>query len=166
MEDEQGMGNVNDVLARGLELVITVKDIQGNQEIYKMCVHSKIKELVDEIKQKKNISVQLFFNSRLLNVKSTFLEEGINNGDTLYEKLKPEKTTISLFIKGPNGEMFNQEYDKSKTLKELFPNYINSYAVSCNARSINVETSLNDLMKDGAIHEKATLSFVIRTLGG
>ena len=36
MEEETGMGNLNEVLAKGLELNLFVIDIQGNQELYTM----------------------------------------------------------------------------------------------------------------------------------
>lgn len=161
MEEETGMGNLNEVLAKGLELNLFVKDIQGNQEFYTMNKNSKIKELISEIKQKKNKDVALYYDSRLLDNKKTFIEEGLISGATLHEKVIANNL-ITLFIKGPNGDMFNQEFDNRKTLKELFPNYIDYYAVSCNAKSLNIDTPLKDLQ----IQEKSTLNFVIRTLGG
>ena len=161
MEEETGMGNLNEVLAKGLELNLFVKDIQGNQECYTMNKNSKIKELISEIKQKKNKDVVLYYNSRLLDNKKTFIEEGLYRDATLHEKVIAN-TLITLFIKGPNGEMFNQEFDNRKTLKELFPNYIDNYAVICNAKSLNIDTPLKDLQ----IQEKSVLNFVIRTLGG
>ena len=161
MEEETGMGNLNEVLAKGLELNLFVKDIQGNQECYTMNKNSKIKELISEIKQKKNKDVALYYDSRLLDSKKTFIEEGLNSGATLHEKVIAN-TLITLFVKGPNGEQFNQEFDNRKTLKELFPNYIDYYAVSCNGKSLNIDTPLKDLQ----IQEKSMLNFVIRTLGG
>ena len=161
MEEETGMGNLIEVLAKGLELNLFVKDIQGNQECYTMNKNSKIKELISEIKQKKNKDVALYYNSRLLDNKKTFIEEGLSSGATLHEKVIAN-TLITLFIKGPNGETFNQDFDNRKTLKELFPNYIDYYAVSCNAKSLNIDTPLKDLQ----IQEKSMLNFVIRTLGG
>ena len=161
MEEETGMGNLNEVLAKGLELNLFVKDIQGNQECYTMNKNSKIKELISEIKQKKKKDVVLYYNSRLLDNKKTFIEEGLYRDATLHEKVIANNL-ITLFIKGPNGEMFNQDFDNRKTLKELFPNYIDYYAVSCNAKSLNIDTPLKDLQ----IQEKSTLNFVIRTLGG
>ena len=161
MEEEKGMGNLNEVLAKGLELNLFVKDIQGNQECYTMNKNSKIKELISAIKQKKNKDVALYYESRLLDNKKTFIEEGLNSDATLHEKVIAN-TLITLFIKGPNGEMFNQDFDNRKTLKELFPNYIDYYAVSCNAKSLNIDTPLKDLQ----IQEKSVLNFVIRTLGG
>lgn len=161
MEEETGMGNLNEVLAKGLELNLFVKDIQGNQECYTMNKNSKIKELISEIKQKKKKDVALYYESRLLDSKKTFIEEGLNSGDTLHEKVIAN-TLITLFVKGPNGEQFNQEFDNRKTLKELFPNYIVYYAVSCNGKSLNIDTPLKDLQ----IQEKSMLNFVIRTLGG
>ena len=129
MEEEKGMGDLNDVLARGLELNLFVKDIQGNQELYTMNKNSKIAELIAEIKLKTKKDVALYYNSRLLDKKKTFSQEQINNGATLHEKIIANKS-ITLFIKGPNGETFNREFDNTKTLKELFPNYIESYAIS------------------------------------
>ena len=161
MEEETGMGNLNEVLAKGLELNLCVIDIQGNQQCYTMNKNSKIKELISEIKQKKNKDVALYYDSRLLDSKKTFIEEGLNSGATLHEKVIAN-TLITLFIKGPNGEMFNQEFDNRKTLKQLFPNYIDNYAVSCNAKSLNIDTPLKDLQ----IQDKSILNFVIRTLGG
>lgn len=161
MEEETGMGNLNEVLAKGLELNLFVIDIQGNQECYTMNKNSKIKELISEIKQKKKKDVVLYYNSRLLDNKKTFIEEGLNSDATLHEKVIAN-TLITLFIKGPNGENFNQEFDNRKTLKELFPNYIDNYAVSCNGKSLNIDTPLKDLQ----IQEKSMLNFVIRTLGG
>ena len=161
MEEETGMGNLNEVLAKGLELNLFVKDIQGNQECYTMNKNSKIKELISEIKQKHNKDVALYYKSRQLDNKKTFIEEGLNSGATLHEKVIANNL-ITLFIKGPNGEMFNQEFDNRKTLKQLFPNYIDNYAVSCNAKSLNIDTPLKDLQ----IQEKSVLNFVIRTLGG
>ena len=161
MEEETGMGNLNEVLAKGLELNLFVKDIQGNQECYTMNKNSKIKELISEIKQKHNKDVALYYKSRQLDNKKTFIEEGLNSGATLHEKVIANNL-ITLFIKGPNGEMFNQEFDNRKTLKQLFPNYIDNYAVSCNAKSLNIDTPLKDLQ----IQDKSILNFVIRTLGG
>lgn len=161
MEEEKGMGYLNDVLARGLELNLFVKDIQGNQELYTMNKNSKIAELIAEIKHKTKKDVALYYNSRLLDKKKTFIQEQIKDDATLHEKIIGNKS-ITLFIKGPNGETFNREFDNTKTLKQLFPNYIESYAISCNAKSLNIETPLKDLQ----IQEKSTLNFVIRTLGG
>ena len=161
MEEETGMGNLIEVLSKGLELNLFVKDIQGNQECYTMNKNSKIKELISEIKQKKKKDVALYYESRLLDSKKTFIEEGLNSGATLHEKVIAN-TLITLFVKGPNGEQFNQEFDNRKTLKELFPNYIDYYAVSCNGKSLNIDTPLKDLQ----IQEKSMLNFVIRTLGG